>query len=60
MDGKKLGMKYFSDVRDIALSMLTDGFPPFDNLHMLRYVFHGSALSSARCVSILQRASEGS
>lgn len=43
-----------------ALPTSADGFSPFDNLHKLRYVFHGNALSSVRCVPILQGASEGS
>lgn len=31
VDGRKLGVKYFSDAQDIALSMSTDGFSPFDH-----------------------------
>lgn len=57
---RSLGVKYFSDGRDITLPTSADGFSPFDNLHKLRYVFHENALSSIRCVPILQGASEGS
>lgn len=31
MDGRKLGIKYFADDRDIALSFPSDGFCPFDS-----------------------------